>query len=288
MRLHIVHDTLYRYGQAASLIVQALRMWPAPTPGQAVQDWRVEVDGRLLRPSCVDGFGNPVATHTIDRSVDTVRISLHGHVDTHDLHGVHGMAEEILPPMFYLRQTALTACNGELAAFAREAAGADGTALERAHRLSAAVRDRIDYLPETTTAETTAAEAFEARRGVCQDHAHVLAAAARAAGLPARYVSGYLCPLGEEAAASHAWAELHIEDLGWVGFDAANRQCPDERYVRVACGRDYRDAAPVRGVRQGGIAETLEVDVSIGERAASRSQSSRAGARPQSQGQSQS
>jgi transglutaminase-like putative cysteine protease len=149
------------------------------------------------------------------------------------------------------------------------------------------VRDRIDYLPETTTAETTAAEAFEARRGVCQDHAHVLAAAARAVGLPARYVSGYLCPLGEEAAASHAWAELYIEDLGWVGFDAANRQCPDERYVRVACGRDYRDAAPVRGVRQGGIAETLEVDVSIGERAASQSQSSRPGARPQSQDQSQ-
>jgi transglutaminase-like putative cysteine protease len=291
MRLQIVHDTRYRYGQAPSLIVQALRMWPAPAPGQEVREWRVEVDGRPLRPSCVDGFGNPVATHTIDRSVDSVRIRLRGQADTRDLQGVHGPGEDVLPPMFYLRQTALTACTGEISAFARQAAG-DGSALERAHRLSAAVRDRIDYLPETTTAETTAAEAFQARRGVCQDHAHVLAAAARAAGLPARYVSGYLCPLGAEAAASHAWAEIHVGDLGWVGFDAANRQCPDERYVRVACGRDYRDAAPVRGVRLGGIAETLEVEVSIGERAASQSQSqsrsSAAGARPQSQDQSQS
>ncbi|MGI8560656.1 MAG: transglutaminase domain-containing protein, partial [Luteimonas sp.] len=80
-----------------------------------------------------------------------------------------------------------------------------------------------------------------------------------------RYVSGYPCSAGEEAAASHAWAEIFFDDLGWVGFDAANRQSPDERYVRIACGRHYRDAAPVRGVRLGGIAETLEVDVSIAE-----------------------
>ena len=68
--------------------------------------------------------------------------------------------------------------------------------------------------------------AFEARAGVCQDHAHVLISAARSLGFPARYVSGYLCPFGDIAAASHAWAEMHVADLGWVGFDAANRQSP--------------------------------------------------------------
>ena len=86
-------------------------------------------------------------------------------------------------------------------------------------------------------------------------------------GFPARYVSGYLCSVGDAPAASHAWAEIFVADLGWVGFDAANRQSPDERYVRIACGRDYRDAAPVRGVRLGGIAETLEVTVSVAESA---------------------
>lgn len=272
MRLHIVHDTTYRYGRAAYLVIQALRMWPAASTGQVVKDWRVEVDGRRLEPTCLDGFGNPVATHTIDRDVDAVRLSVRGDVETENLHGVHGHGDDTLPPMFYLSPTLLTAGTPAIDALARSAAG-EGNDIERLHRLSNAVRDKVDYLPHQTDAESTAAEAFEAGAGVCQDHAHVLIAAARALGYPARYVSGYLCPVGEEAAASHAWAEIFVADLGWVGFDAANRQSPDERYVRIACGRDYRDAAPVRGVRLGGIAETLEVDVSIAEGVQSQRQS---------------
>jgi transglutaminase-like putative cysteine protease len=264
MRLHLSHETTYRYTDAAYLVIQALRLWPAAAAGQRIAAWRVTVDGRVLEPSCRDGFGNPVATHAIDRPVNAVRISVRGEVDTEDLHGVLGDDPGTLPPMFYLAATALTAESAGISALARAAAG-EGPALERAHRLSNAVRDHVDYIADTTHAGTTAAEAHAAGAGVCQDHAHVLIAAARALGLPARYVSGYLCPVGEEAAASHAWAELYVDQLGWVGFDAANRQCPDERYVRVACGRDYRDAAPVRGVRVGGSAESLEVDVSIAE-----------------------
>lgn len=266
MQLHIRHETTYRYDQAASLIVQALRMWPAPADGQRVRDWQVSVDGRKLQPTCTDGFGNPVATHTIDRSVETVRIAVRGHVETRDLHGVQSDTADTLPATFYRASTALTQASPAMVAMAREAAG-DGGQIERLHRLCGGVRDHVDYLPDVTDAETTAIEAFAAARGVCQDHAHVMIACARALGFPARYVSGYLCPRGESAAASHAWAEILVDDLGWVGFDAANRQCPDESYVRIACGRDYRDAAPVRGVRRGGIAETLEVDVCIAETA---------------------
>lgn len=272
MQLTIVHDTVYRYGQAASMIIQALRMWPAPSAGQTIGSWRVNVDGRCLQPTCHDGFGNPVATHTIDRSVETLRLSVRGSVNTRDLHGVHGTHEESLPPMFYLSSTPLTESSEEIDELARATAG-KGTQLERLHRLNNGVRDRIDYLPYQTDAETTAAQAFAAKAGVCQDHAHVLIAAARSLGFPARYVSGYLCPIEGIAAASHAWAEIFVDDLGWLGFDAANRQSPDERYVRIACGRDYRDAAPVRGVRLGGIAESLEVEVSIAESGQSQSQS---------------
>jgi transglutaminase-like putative cysteine protease len=264
MRLHIVHDTTYRYGRAAYLVIQALRMWPAATTGQVVRDWRVEVDGRRLEPTCLDGFGNPVATHTIDRDVEAVRLSVRGDVETENLHGVHGTGDDTLPPMFYLSPTLLTAGTPAIEELAHLVSG-EGNDIERLHRLSNGVRDKVDYLPHQTDAESTAAEAFAAGAGVCQDHAHVLIVGARALGYPARYVSGYLFPVGEEAAASHAWAEIFVNDLGWVGFDAANRQSPDERYVRIACGRDYRDAAPVRGVRLGGIAETLEVDVSIAE-----------------------
>jgi transglutaminase-like putative cysteine protease len=272
MQLTIVHDTVYRYGQAAHMIIQALRMWPAPSAGQTIASWQVDVDGRRLQPTCNDGFGNPVATHTVDRSIETLRLSVRGSVNTRDLHGVHGDRKELLPPMFYLSSTALTQSNAEIDALAQSSAGS-GSDLERLHRLNNGVRDRIDYLPYQTDAETTAIEAFNAGAGVCQDHAHVLIAAARSLGYPARYVSGYLCPIEGMAAASHAWAEIFVSDLGWLGFDAANRQSPDERYVRIACGRDYRDAAPVRGVRLGGIAESLEVQVSIAESGQSQSQS---------------
>lgn len=264
MQLHIVHDTTYRYGEAASLIIQALRMWPAPSGAQSVRDWRVRVDGKLLQSTCTDGFGNPVATHAIDHNVTSVQLSLRGVVETHEVHGVFGHDKASLPPMFYLCPTPLTTASSGIEELARSAVG-EGSELERMHRLTNAVRDHVDYLPDETDAETTAADAFAAGAGVCQDHAHVLISAARSLGIPARYVSGYLCPIGDAAAASHAWAEIHISELGWVGFDAANRQSPDERYVRIACGRDYRDAAPVRGVRLGGIAETLEVAVSIVE-----------------------
>jgi transglutaminase-like putative cysteine protease len=267
MQLQIIHDTTYRYGEAASLIIQALRMWPAATPGQTVKDWRVAVDGKRLQPTCTDGFGNPVATHTIDRSVETVQLSIRGEVTTHERHGVHGHASEALPPMFYLIDTELTAGNADIVALAEASAGDSDGPIDRLHRLCNSVRDHVDYLPYQTDAETTAAAAFAAGAGVCQDHAHVLIAAARSQGFPARYVSGYLFPIADAAAASHAWAEIFVPDLGWVGFDAANRQSPDERYVRIACGRDYRDAAPVRGVRLGGLAETLEVAVSIAESA---------------------
>lgn len=263
MKLHIVHQTEYRYDEPAYLITQALRMWPQSTSGQRVGTWNVEVDGHALRPTCRDGFGNAVASHTIDSDVDGVRLSVRGEVETEDLHGVYGIGDEVLPPVFYLFPTALTGATEGISELAQSAAGKGGDDVERLHRLSNAVRDRVDYLAYQTDAETTAAEAFKAGVGVCQDHAHILIAAARSLDYPARYVSGYLCATGEGAAASHAWAEVFVEHLGWVGFDAANRQSPDEKYVRVACGRDYRDAAPVRGVRLGGIAETLDVDVSI-------------------------
>lgn len=265
MQLHITHDTIYRYDQAASLIIQALRMWPAASHGQTIKHWRVNVDGKCLQPSCSDGFGNPVATHTIDRSVESVKLSVRGQVETRDLHGVHGDDVAMLPPMFYLASTPLTVGNAAITELAQSVAGSGDNLIERMHRLCNGIRDHVDYLPYQTDAETTAVAAFEAGAGVCQDHAHVLISAARSLGLPARYVSGYLCPFGDNAAASHAWAEIYVQDLGWVGFDAANRQSPDERYVRIACGRDYRDAAPVRGVRLGGLAETLEVEVSIAE-----------------------
>lgn len=125
--------------------------------------------------------------------------------------------------------------------------------------------DAIAYRPGATHAHTTAAEALALGEGVCQDHAHALIAVARLAGMPARYVSGYLFASldGQPHEAAHAWAEVHIAGLGWVGFDPANRCCPDERYIRLGSGADSREAAPIRGVSRGNTAERLDVSVAV-------------------------
>ena len=111
----------------------------------------------------------------------------------------------------------------------------------------------MEYRKGETHVHTTGAEALEQGSGVCQDHAHIFCAAARTLGIPARYVSGYLDRRrGRGTAASHAWAEAYVEDLGWVGFDPTNRACATDAYIRTAIGLDYAEASPVRGVRSGG------------------------------------
>jgi transglutaminase-like putative cysteine protease len=102
---------------------------------------------------------------------------------------------------------------------------------------------------------------------VCQDHAHIFIAAARTIGVPARYVTGYLVT-GDAADAHHAWAEAWVEGLGWVGFDVANRVCPTERHVRLACGLDAGYAAPITGSRKGGAEEKLDVAVEVQQQSA--------------------
>jgi transglutaminase-like putative cysteine protease len=172
-------------------------------------------------------------------------------------------AAETLPPLFYLRSTRLTAFN---AAIKDMALSRTGGSFDRLIALMEEVRARLDYRAGVTQANTTAAEALQLGAGVCQDHAHLFIAAARAMGVPARYVGGYLWAGSEaENQASHAWAEAYIQDFGWVGFDPSNRTRPNEAYVRASIGLDYWSAAPVRGVRRGEGEEALAVKVKVKE-----------------------
>ncbi len=148
-------------------------------------------------------------------------------------------------------------------ALAEQARDADGP-LAMAHRLSELVSGAIAYVPGATHAKTTAAEALAKGEGVCQDHAQALVACARHLDMPARYVSGYLFATeGDMAEAAHAWAEIFIAGLGWVGFDAANECCPDDRYIRLGSGFDAVDAAPIRGTARGTGEESLDVAVAV-------------------------
>ena len=129
----------------------------------------------------------------------------------------------------------------------------------------AAVRATLVYERGATTVKTRVEEVLALGRGVCQDFAHVLIAACRCEGIPARYVSGYFhdAAIEDEQAASHAWVDVYDEQDGWISLDPTHDREQDERYVRIAVGRDYGDVPPTRGVFKGGTQETLAVKVSV-------------------------
>jgi len=133
------------------------------------------------------------------------------------------------------------------------------------HQLLARIHDDIAFDLELTDAGTTAAEAFAGKRGVSQDLAHIFVAVARAIGAPARCVSGYFHHPGGEAAegGGHAWAEAHLPDLGWIGFDPTNGLCTTDQHIRVAVALDCLGAARVRGAHYGGGRETLAVKLQV-------------------------
>jgi transglutaminase-like putative cysteine protease len=263
MRLSVTHRTIYRYTEPVRYTIQTLRLQPQPYEGLSVLSWRVEGESSRALPRFIDGLGNFVHTQTIDRPHREACVTAIGEVETRRGDGVALGTIEPLPPLFFLRTTPLTAPDAAIAALAEDGGGGDS--IDRLHALMHRVRDRLDYRPGMTDIETTAAAALAQGFGVCQDHAQLFVAAARLMGIPARYVSGYLWT-GDEpqpGAASHAWAEAHVPGLGWVGFDAANRVCPTECYIRVAVGLDYSAAAPVRGLRRGPAEESLTVDVQV-------------------------
>lgn len=263
MRIRIVHTTSYAYDRPARAILQTLRLTPRSHEGQHVVAWRIETDGDVrLRPE-EDAFGNLTHLLQAERTTRALALQVTGEVETTDTAGVIRGACEPLPLAAYLRDTDLTAHDPEIRAFARDAAGS-GDRLGQLHGLLAAVFAEVAFETGATDAFTSARDAFRQRRGVCQDMAHIFIAGARSLGAPARYVSGHLARRDQvDQEAAHAWAEAHVEGLGWVGFDPANGVCPSDAYVRTAIGLDYLGAAPVRGAVYGGGRESMTVRLSV-------------------------
>lgn len=265
MRLSVTHKTVYRFDAPMRGVVQSLRLTPSAFEGQQVIDWTIDVAGATRGAAFRDGAGDWVETASLIGPVEEAVVEVKGHVETLDLSGVLRGHRETVPPLAYLEDTRATRPDTALTDLAESAVeGIPETEnLERAHALCHAVRDAISYTPGQTEHVTTAAEALALGHGVCQDHAHALIAAAHVLGMPARYVTGYLNAGGTASEASHAWTEIYIDSLGWVGFDASNGVCPDENYIRIGSGEDAVGAAPIRGVAQGGGEEAMDVEVSV-------------------------
>lgn len=266
MRIRIAHKTSYKYAEPASGAIQTLRLTPRNHDGQHVIDWRIDIsqDCRLVHHE--DAFGNITHTFTVDGSFSALEVSAEGEVETTDLGGLVRGSVERFPASLFLRPTALTEPDAAILAFAREVRSqSKNDVLEVLHLLLGEVHRTITFDVDPTHATTTAAEAFALKRGVCQDLTHIFIAAARSLDIPARYVGGYFHRQDGVVAqeAGHAWAEAHVQDVGWIGFDPTNGICATDAHVRVAVGLDYLGAAPVRGTRFGGGAEQLLVGVHV-------------------------
>ncbi len=265
MILTVDHVTRYSYDQPVRGVVQSHRLKPSVFDGQRVQDWEVTVSGGLMGGGFRDGAGDWVQGWSVAGPVTAIEVRVVGRIETTDLSGMLRGHREVIAPGAYLGETDPTRADAALRAIGVGTRDAAADPLAACHDLSAAIAAAIAYRPGTTHAHTTAAEALAQGEGVCQDHAHALIAAARAADIPARYVSGYLQSGsdGSDHEAAHAWAELFVAHYGWIGFDPANSCCPDARYIRLGSGLDAQDAAPIRGISRGMGRESMSVTVAV-------------------------
>ena len=266
MRIRVSHETVYRYAEPPQGVIQTLRMTPRNHDGQYVVDWRIDISADARLDAHEDAFGNISHAFTADGPLETLRVAVDGVVDTQDTHGIVRGTIEHFPPSLFLRSTPLTAPDAALTALAQEVRGKSRNgALDLLHALLTRINDVVAFDTAPTESTTTAAQAFALKRGVCQDLTHIFIAAVRELAFPARYVAGYFHRADGvvHQEAGHAWAEVHVPDLGWVAFDPANGICATDAHVRVAIGLDYLGAAPIRGTRYGGGGESLAVSVTV-------------------------
>ncbi|MEM6305162.1 MAG: transglutaminase family protein [Pseudomonadota bacterium] len=264
MRLKITHTSTYRFDQPMRYGLQQLRLTPKSRVGQNVLEWSMDIEGGAIETTFTDHHANTVSM--ISFASDAVEISVRcsGTVETQDLSGVVGKQSGFMPLWLFQRSTELTRPTAKLRRLIKGLKDAHKDDLALLHALSARILEAVPYQVGATDAITTADAALAQGSGVCQDHAHIFLTTARAMGYPARYVSGYLqMDAQDQQDATHAWAEAHVDGIGWVGFDVSNAISPDARYVRVATGLDYSEAAPIAGLRFGTGGEVLAVDVHV-------------------------
>lgn len=264
-RLDIRHVTTYRWDGPTTYGLQQLRLTPKDRPDQKILSWDTSIEGGRVEVAFDDANANRTQLVSINPGADEIRITAEGSVEMSDAGGVIGKQGGFMPLWMFLRPTDRTRRGSGTLGFAREVREMSDE-LGQLHRLSEVIRGAVTYATGTTDVDMTAEEAIDAGTGVCQDHAHIFVTCARLLDRPARYVSGYLRMDGQDTqSATHAWAEAYVDGIGWVGFDVSNGISPDDRYVRVATGRDYAEAAPVTGVRQGDGIEAMDVELVVSE-----------------------
>jgi transglutaminase-like putative cysteine protease len=284
MRYTIRHLTTFAYDTPIDESVMELRMRPATTRAQRCLQFDVAVEPAARVFAFEDSLGNWVHHFNVPQRHDRLTINARAQVDLDappplpealpvSVWGEVDRQADAGDDWDFRQESAFTPWSGALVAFVDSlgpAARRDGDPLTTVRRVMAAIHGHFEYAPRSTRVDSPIDEALAARRGVCQDFSHIMLATLRHLGLPCRYVSGYLAPrqldqVGSRSApiATHAWVEVKLPELGWVGVDPTNNIEAGLRHVRVGTGRDYADVPPTRGVFKGRSSSTLSVSVGI-------------------------
>jgi transglutaminase-like putative cysteine protease len=280
MYYSIRHITRFRYSAPVTESVMEVRMQPRSESRQRCLSFRLHTTPRTRAQSYNDALGNVVHHFNVPGRHSALSITAEALVEVlpadplppalparawdalDDLLSDH-MAWDMLQPSHFARP------GEDLRTLARELGlGRAGDPLTTLRGLNTALFQTFEYAPQTTRVDSPIDEALRARRGVCQDFAHIMIALVRGLGIPCRYVSGYLFHRSEdrdrsEADATHAWVEALLPELGWVGFDPTNNLLAGPRHVRAAIGRDYADVPPTHGIFKGGASSELQVSVRV-------------------------
>ena len=263
MQLSIRHETVYHYTAPLTYTIQQLRLTPRADAHQHVRSWQLDTSGQ--RHPFTDAYGNLSHTLTVTGLHDDVRIVVTGTIDIMPLDRGRLHESMMLSPLVFTVPTRLTEPTEAVREFAsRHLHGhtRDGNLLE----LAEAIQSAVFYQKGATEVTSTATDALLLQQGVCQDHAHLYLACCHTRSIPARYVSGYIDAGTTGHAESHAWVDVWMDEpgfTGWVSLDITHARFASDGYCRLAIGRDYDSAAPVRGVRHGGGEESLSVHVSV-------------------------
>lgn len=270
MRVLLRHRTRLDYDTSVVESVMDARLGPRSDEDQRWGRFELRTSPAASVRRYSDAFGNIGHLITVALPHDHLEVTTTGEIETH-----------LADPFALPRRAPLPLGPGELADFLRASElvqhepalaqmaephrpASPEKSLEAAQALMHLVYTEFTYEPDVTTVSTTVAELLHTRTGVCQDLAHVLIGLCRSAGIPARYVSGYIVPgngVSRGAGHSHAWAEAWTPTHGWRGFDPTNDVLASEHHVKMAVGRDYRDVPPTQGTFRGVADERLEVEV---------------------------
>jgi transglutaminase-like putative cysteine protease len=241
--------------------IQELRLSPPETVGQSIEKWKISTP--IKASNSIDTFGNVCSVFVQESPYTSMMIEAEGDILTKDAFEFTDKAKAVSP--FYLQQqTNLTEPTAQMLEYF-SASLPKKNSVDEILKLASSVQSAIEYAPGQTNFATTAAQSFAMKSGVCQDHAHIMLSLCRASNIPARYVSGYFFAEESPNLASHAWVDFcsDLEAGIWTSVDITHACLTDSRHIRLAIGRDYYSAAPVKGVRSGGGGEELSASISI-------------------------